>query len=225
MSFADGVRPQVVLLFGPPGAGKGTIGSMICAAGNHYHLSSGQIFRCLSPESDSGKLFHDYSSRGELVPDEITISIWKRYTQGLIDTNRFFPGQQLLLLDGIPRTSGQVDLIAESVDVLHIIALQVQDPDILQRRIARRAKIEKRLDDADPEVFRKRFEEYSAKTLKVVGRYPAETIKYYSAQQTPIEVLRDVLVGSAHILKAMPDVMPTSGAQTLERPAIHTDSS
>jgi len=221
MSFAEGVRPQVVLLFGPPGAGKGTIGSMICAAGNHFHLSSGQFFRRLSPESDSGKLFHEYSSRGELLPDEITISIWKRYTQGLIDTNRFFPRQQLLLLDGLPRTPQQVDLIAESVDVLHIIALQVQDPGVLQRRIARRAQIEKRLDDADPEVFRKRYEEYRAKTLKVVERYPSEIIKYYSAQQTPIEVLRDVLVGSAETLKAMPNPMP-SAEKTLERPAINT---
>ena len=50
-------KPKAILMFGPPGAGKGTIGAMLCAAGNHFHLSSGDIFRGLPPESKSGQLF------------------------------------------------------------------------------------------------------------------------------------------------------------------------
>lgn len=217
MSFKEGIRGQVVLLFGPPGAGKGTMGSMICAAGNHFHLSSGEIFRRLSPESEDGKTFHQYASRGELVPDELTIKIWTRFTQGLIDTNRYFPHQQLLMLDGVPRTVEQTQRISEYVDVRHVIVLRVHDPEVLVTRIRRRAQIEKRLDDADPEVIRNRINEYESKTVKVLGQYPNEIKKFYNAEQTPIEVLRDVLVGSSDVLKAMPQPMPRPRGVHLER--------
>jgi len=220
MAFSGDIRAQAVLLFGPPGAGKGTIGSMICAAGNHFHLSSGQIFRRLSPESENGRIFHEYASRGELVPDELTFGIWKRFAQGLIDTNRYFPSQQLMMLDGIPRTAYQVELMRDDVDVRHVIALDIRDEEVLVQRIARRAKIEKRLDDADPKVIRNRINEYKERSVKVLACYPHEIIKYYNAAQTPIEVLRDVLVGSADVLKAMPDLMPPSIHDQIEKPPI-----
>ena len=66
-------KPKAILMFGPPGAGKGTIGAMLCAAGNHFHLSSGDIFRGLPPESKSGQLFYSYANEGKLVPDDVTI--------------------------------------------------------------------------------------------------------------------------------------------------------
>ncbi len=91
-----------VLIFGPPGSGKGTLGKFLSSAGNHFHLSSGDIFRGLSPESPAGKLYHHYAGKGLLLPDEVTIQIWHHYVNGLIATNRYFPSQQLLLLDGIP---------------------------------------------------------------------------------------------------------------------------
>src|SRR6185312_6554563 len=83
-----------ILIFGPPGSGKGTLGRFLSAAGNHVHLSSGDIFRGLAPESPAGKLFHTYASQGHLVPDEVTIGIWKNFVSGLIATNRYFPSQQ-----------------------------------------------------------------------------------------------------------------------------------
>lgn len=193
-------KPKVVLLFGPPGSGKGTIGSMICAAGNHYHLSSGQIFRGLPPETPSGKMFYEYAQTGELVPDDITVEIWWRYTRGLIDTNRYYPRQQLLLLDGIPRTAAQAKKLMEFVDVLHVIVLELEDEKEILRRISRRAKIEKRMDDGDENVIRQRLEEYKSKTRKVLDCYDPSLISTFNAAQSPMEVLRDVLVGCTHIL-------------------------
>ena len=73
---------RAILIFGPPGSGKGTLGKFLSTAGNHYHLSSGDIFRGLSPESPAGKLFHTYASKGHLVPDEVTIQIWRHYVGG-----------------------------------------------------------------------------------------------------------------------------------------------
>lgn len=219
MSFFGDRKPQVVLLFGPPGAGKGTIGQMICAAGNHFHLSSGNIFRHLSPESDNGKLFHHYASEGRLVPDEVTVEVWKRYTRGLIDTNRYFPEQQLLLLDGIPRTLKQAQLIDEYVEVIHVIVLDINDDETILKRILRRAKIEKRTDDAEENVIRNRILEYHTKTAEVLKHYKKDIIFHYSAEMRPVEVLRDVLVGSSFILKSAPTLSPTD-RKKLEPPPI-----
>ena len=214
MAFFGNIKPQVVLLFGPPGAGKGTIGQMICAAGNHFHLSSGNIFRHLSPESENGKLFHQYASEGKLVPDEVTLEVWKRYTRGLIDTNRYFPEQQLLLLDGIPRTKKQAQLLDEYVDVLHVIVLDIEDEDTILTRILRRAKIEKRTDDAEVTVIRNRVEEYHTKTTDVLTHYKKDIIYHYSAEKRPMEVLRDVLVGSTFILKSAPTLSPSDRSRS-----------
>ncbi|MCH2206489.1 MAG: nucleoside monophosphate kinase [Lentisphaerales bacterium] len=194
-------KPRAVLLFGPPGAGKGTIGSMICAAGNHYHLSSGDIFRGLPPESKSGQLFYSYANEGKLVPDDVTIEICWRYLNGLVDTNKFHPAQQLLLLDGLPRTANQAKLIEEYVDVLHVIVLTIEDEEELYRRIGRRGKIEGRNDDGDRAIVAKRLKEYHEKTAKVLEYYPDAKISKFSAEQAPMEVLRDVLVGCTDILK------------------------
>ena len=201
-------KPNVVLLFGPPGAGKGTIGSMICAAGNHYHLSSGQIFRGLPPESENGKLFYEYAHSGVLVPDEITMKIWWRYTCGLIDTNRYYPTQQILMLDGVPRTAAQAEILKDYVNVLHVIVLELDDEAEILRRIRRRAKIEKRLDDGDVEIIHQRMIEYHEKTRQVLDCYDDSLISVFNANQTPMEVLRDVLVGCTHVLKQNTQIQP-----------------
>src|SRR3990167_2109791 len=78
---------SAVLIFGPPGSGKGTLGKFLSSAGNHFHLSSGDIFRGLSPESPAGQVYHEYAGKGLLLPDEITIKIWRHFVQGLIATN------------------------------------------------------------------------------------------------------------------------------------------
>src|SRR5579864_5416583 len=141
MSKSDALLPaynlpmRSILIFGPPGAGKGTLGKFLSSAGNHFHLSSGDIFRGLSPESPAGQIYHQYAGKGLLLPDEITIQIWHHYVHGLIATNRYFPSQQLLLLDGIPRTIRQADLLQKYVIVEKIIVLEVEHTEDLIKRI------------------------------------------------------------------------------------------
>ena len=189
-----------ILLFGPPGSGKGTIGKFLSSAGNHFHLSSGDLFRGLSPESPEGRLYHHYAGKGELLPDEVTIEIWHQFVMGLIATNQYFPRDQLLLLDGIPRTLEQAKQLDRYIVVKKIILLEMRDPEILVKRIQRRALIEKRLDDKDPKVLKSRMEIYEKETLPLLDYYGEDQILRFNGEQRPLEVLRDILVSLCPIL-------------------------
>ena len=182
-----------ILIFGPPGSGKGTLGKFLSSAGNHFHLSSGDIFRGLAPESPAGKLYYRYASKGNLLPDEVTVKIWHNYVEGLIATNRYSPHQQLLLLDGVPRTIGQAHLLKKHLNILKIIVLETSDVEGLIRRMKRRALIEMRMDDHDEKVLKTRMEVYEKETLALLDHYPDEIISRFNADQRPLEVLRDVL--------------------------------
>jgi adenylate kinase len=179
------------LLFGAPGSGKGTLGKFLSSAGNHFHLSSGDIFRGLAPESAAGKLYYGFASKGHLLPDEATLQIWHHYVGGLIATNRYFPHQQLLLLDGIPRTIGQAKKIGRYLHVLKVIVLE---------RLKRRAMIERRMDDFDEKVLRTRMNVYERETSKMLKHYPPSLIARFNADQRPLEVLRDVLSQLSDVL-------------------------
>ncbi len=191
---------RTILVFGPPGSGKGTLGKFLSTAGNHFHLSSGDIFRGLDPDSSVGKLYHTYASKGNLVPDEVTIEVWLHYMQGLITTNHYFPQKQFLLLDGIPRTLQQAKILDQYIEVVKIIVLEMNDIEALMNRMKRRALIEKRQDDANEAVLRNRMQVYEKETLSLLDHYPTELIARFNADQTPLEVLRDVLIELSGVL-------------------------
>jgi adenylate kinase len=182
-----------VLLFGPPGSGKGTVGKSLAQAGGHFHLSSGDIFRGLSSETKLGKLVADFSSKGLLVPDDVTLEVWHHYVMGMIETNRYFPEEQLLLSDGLPRTVQQAELLDAFATVKGVIVLDVEDRDLLIQRLKARAVKQKRMDDADEAVLKRRLEVYDAQTAALLKHYPKELLVRIRADQRPLEVLRDIL--------------------------------
>lgn len=185
------------LIFGPPGAGKGTIGKMLCQAAGLVHVSSGDIFRGLSPSSPAGSLTRSYLDEGRLVPDEVTIAIWRNYVEGLIATNRYHQAEQHLLLDGIPRTEGQAEALQGQADVKGIILLEVDHEKELIKRLQKRAKIEGRSDDLSEDILQRRFQIYKNDTAKVLSLYDPHLIHRFNAQQPIPCVLRDVLQGMA----------------------------
>jgi len=133
------------------------------------------------------------------LPDEITIQIWHHFVHGLIATNRYFPSQQLLLLDGLPRTIRQADLLTKYLHVERVIVLEVGKTDELIKRLQRRAVVEKRTDDLHEDVVRTRLEVYEKDTSKVLKHYPEKLISRFDASQKPLEVLRDVLVSLSNL--------------------------
>src|SRR3954467_8420270 len=101
---------RTVLLFGAPGAGKGTQGKILGTIPNFFHCACGDVFRNLTIESELGKIFLQYSSRGELVPDEPTIRLWREKIAGQQALGHFNPERDRLLLDGIPRNPNQAEI-------------------------------------------------------------------------------------------------------------------
>ena len=191
------VNISAFLIFGAPGSGKGTVGAKLAATTGVKHLSTGDIFRGFSPASENGKLFASYAGAGKLVPDEVTVQIFSRYINGLIDTNKFDPVKDSFLLDGIPRTIAQAELIKSVVDVKHIFVLNIPDYSVIVERLLKRAKIENRKDDADESIIRARLKEYEEKTAAVLSAYDNSLIAKINGSQSPDEVFRDAL--SAYI--------------------------
>ena len=111
-------RYKTLLLFGPPGVGKGTQGKLLSNIPGLRHLATGDMFRSLDPASELGRKFHDVSSRGELVPDELTIACWQKYVCGLVSGGGYAPSRDILILDGIPRSVTQAEAMDEHIDVL-----------------------------------------------------------------------------------------------------------
>jgi adenylate kinase len=198
---------STILLFGPPGSGKGTLGQFLARAGTQFHLSSGDIFRSLPSDSPAGQLYYSYASKGLLVPDEASIEIWKYYVKGLIATNSYYPEGQDLLLDGIPRTQSQAEMLGAYITVRHIIVLEMSNTKELLRRMQSKARYEGRIDEVSVDVLKKRLEIYEERIHGILDFYPKHLISYVDGGQKPLEVLRDVLVRLSHLLSRGPNVI------------------
>ncbi len=186
-------RYKCILLVGAPGAGKGTQGKIVGSIPGFYHLACGDVFRSLDLTSTLGKKFMEYSSRGELVPDELTVEMWQQNMHAQTVLSLYKPSQDLLLLDGIPRTVAQAKALEKYLDVLLVLHLICPNEDEMVRRMRRRALKENRIDDADEKVIRRRFEVYRRETAPILNHYPANIIKEVPATGSPAMVLMSVL--------------------------------
>lgn len=186
-------RYQTVLLFGAPGSGKGTQGKILGSIPGFFHLSCGEVFRTLNVKSDLGRLFVEYSSRGELVPDDITIKMWKENISAQEVLSLYKPDDDLLILDGIPRNANQARLMEEHINVLLVVHLVCDNEQAMFQRLRRRALKENRADDAREEVIRRRWQVYQEETKPVLDYYPKDRIREVSALGSPASVLQNIL--------------------------------
>ena len=192
------MKYRTILMFGAPGSGKGTHGKILGAIPGYVHCSCGEVFRNLSPETPLGKVFVEYSSRGELVPDEPTIELWQQYAHGLVATGRLHPTRDTLVLDGIPRNVRQADMLRKFVNVSAVFYLCSANFNNLVARMQRRALKDNRLDDANIETIRARLKTYEQETKPVLNFYGADIVHRINTDGTPPQTFAKIL---RHIVK------------------------
>lgn len=159
-----------IVLFGPPGSGKGTQAQNLIKKFNLKQISTGDLFRYnIKNETELGKLAKSYIDRGELVPDQVTCDMLREEVQKPTDTNGF-------IFDGVPRTVAQTEAVEKIVkevlgsEISICLALMVED-EILVQRLLKRGETSGRTDDADENIIRNRIKEYYAKTAEVAELY------------------------------------------------------
>ncbi len=165
-----------IVLFGPPGAGKGTQAELLKNKYKLVHISTGDVFRYnIKNETELGKLAKSYMDNGDLVPDEVTINMLKAEVENNSDAKGF-------IFDGFPRTKSQAValdhfLVEKNSSISGMVALEVPE-NILLERLLNRGKISGRPDDQDESKIRNRFNEYQTKTA-VLQEFYQQQNKYF----------------------------------------------
>ena len=162
-----------LVLFGPPGAGKGTQAEFLVEKYSLVHISTGDVFRAnIKNGTPLGKEAESYIKKGSLVPDEITIGMLEAVVEENLATARGF------IFDGFPRTQAQGEALdafleKKGLAVSAMLALEVED-EVLVGRLLERGKTSGRADDADESVIRARIAEYYQKTNVLKDFYSAQ---------------------------------------------------
>lgn len=168
-----------LVLFGKPGAGKGTQAAFLKTSFNLVHISTGDLFRYnIKNETKLGKLAQSYMDNGDLVPDQVTIDM----LEAEVDQN---PEAEGFIFDGFPRTEAQAAALdtflkSKNMQINATIALEAED-DILVQRLLERGQTSGRTDDQDESKIRNRFEEYNQKTAPLRNYYQGQN-KFHSVK-------------------------------------------
>lgn len=187
------LKYQTYLLIGAPGSGKGTQGKILGSIPRFFHFACGEVFRSLDTRTQLGKAFLEYSSRGELVPDELTVELWRARIKDEVESHEFKPDIDFLVLDGIPRSWRQAELMEAVVQVRKVFHLSCPARERLVERMRKRAIKDNRLDDASEEVIRKRLDTYERESEPVLNFYGTDRVIELDALQPPLHVLGEIL--------------------------------
>jgi adenylate kinase len=158
-----------LILFGPPGSGKGTQADLLVEAFGFLHISTGDMFRYeLKNETELGKEAKKYMDKGDLVPDEVTIAMLRKRVEANPDVTG-------IIFDGFPRTDPQAAALNELMETMNsqinaLILLDVDEDEVV-RRILSRGKSSGRADDLDEATIRKRYENFVNYTTPVYAYY------------------------------------------------------
>ena len=161
-----------IVLFGAPGAGKGTQAVMLAKKHDLVHLSTGDILRReIAAGTELGKQAQGYTDKGEFVPDEVVINMIRSQIEKNPDANGF-------IFDGFPRTTAQAEaldrmLTEKGLKITSMIALDVENEELINR-LMKRGEVSGRADDQSLEVIANRINVYHQKTKPLIGHYDAQ---------------------------------------------------
>lgn len=184
-------RPAIILL-GAPGAGKGTQGKILGTIPRFFHCECGNVFRSLDTRTPLGQKFVEYSSRGELVPDELTVELWKTQVSNWSDMHVYKPDIDYLVLDGIPRNVEQAQFMSDFIQVEQVFHLSCPDRSELARRMRKRALKDNRMDDANEIVIQRRIATYEEETKPILAYFPSDIICEIDATKPPVQVINQI---------------------------------
>ncbi|EQB93674.1 adenylate kinase [Elizabethkingia anophelis] len=159
-----------LVLFGPPGSGKGTQAQNLIKKYNLKQVSTGDLFRFnMKNDTELGKLAKSYIDKGELVPDQVTIDM-------LIDELKKPTDAAGFIFDGFPRTAAQTEALEQIVEEelnrpIDICLSLIVDDEILVERLLKRGETSGRTDDSNEDIIRNRIKEYYTKTAEVAELY------------------------------------------------------
>ncbi|MBS1596886.1 MAG: adenylate kinase [Bacteroidetes bacterium] len=170
-----------LILFGPPGSGKGTQSERLISKYGLKHLSTGDLLRSeIARETPLGLAVKNLMAKGELVPDEIVIEM----INSAIDNN---PAANGFLFDGFPRTNAQAEaldklLSQKNTEISIVLALQVSDKELVSR-LVKRGQTSERIDDRNEDIILARLAEYNKKTAAVADHYKKyDKVKYIKGE-------------------------------------------
>ncbi len=161
-----------LILFGPPGSGKGTQAQKLVEKYDITHLSTGDMFRYeLGHNTELGRLAKSYVDKGQLVPDSVTIDMLKQRMENGIIKNGF-------ILDGFPRNIPQAEALdrllgEKDIKITAFLSLEVDDEELISR-LLNRGKSSGRSDDVNEEIIRHRMKVYKAETTPVYAYYDSK---------------------------------------------------
>lgn len=168
-----------IVLFGPPGAGKGTQSAKLVEKYKLIHLSTGDIFRFnMKNDTELGKLAKSYIEKGELVPDEVTINMLQAEVEK-------YPEAAGFIFDGFPRTTAQAKALdtfleAKNTGITLMLALEVPEEELIKRLLLR-GQESGRSDDMDENIIRNRIKVYNEQTAVAVDYYNKQG-KYHAIE-------------------------------------------
>ncbi|WP_367872526.1 adenylate kinase family protein [Luteolibacter sp. Populi] len=193
MSKALDIKRPAFLILGAPGSGKGTQGKVIGSIPRFFHCACGDVFRSLDTRTAIGQRFVHYSSRGELVPDELTIELWKAQVDNWRESHVYKPDIDFLVLDGIPRNVAQAEMIQNFLEIHQVFHLSCPDREELARRMRKRALKDNRMDDASDRVIQQRITTYEEETKPILEYFSNGLVTDIDATQPPVKVLHDII--------------------------------
>jgi adenylate kinase len=199
---------QALLLIGVPGSGKSTQGKILGALPGIHYWEASKTFRAMDADSEIGRLIHQYISRGELIPDELAVSLCLDDLKARVMAGAYHPATDILVFDGIPRTVKQADLLDEHVAVMKIVYLICDDIGQVIQRLRQRAVEQDRADDASESIISHRLQVYQRYTAELLKYYPKECIVKIDALRSPVEVLDQILHVIISLLSGHPAKSP-----------------